>query len=118
MQRMPGMHRHRTVNSKGDPLIRHIVMWKLKSAGGATREQNALLLKEKLEACRNAVPGIVRLDVGIATPGLDSTCDVVLVCDFTDKAALDAYQVHPAHQLVKAFLAPFRESREAVDYEI
>jgi hypothetical protein len=118
MQRMPGMRRHRPVNSKGEPLIRHIVMWKLKAAEGATREQNALQLKEKLEACRDAVPGMVRLEVGIATPGLASTCDVVLVCDFADKAALDAYQVHPAHQLVKTFLAPIRESREAVDYEI
>jgi hypothetical protein len=41
-----------------------------------------------------------------------------LLCDFTDKAALDAYQVHPAHLLVKSFLAPIREARQAVDYEI
>ncbi|MEI6002704.1 Dabb family protein [Paraburkholderia bengalensis] len=99
-------------------MIRHIVMWKFKQSDGATREQNALLLKQKLEACRGAVPGIEHLEVGIATPGLDSTYDVVLLCDFTDKAALDAYQVHPAHLLVKSFLAPIREARQAVDYEI
>ncbi|MBP0594709.1 Dabb family protein [Paraburkholderia sp. LEh10] len=93
-------------------------MWKLKETQGATRERSALQLKEKLEACRDAVPGIVHLEVGIAAPGLDSTYDVVLVADFTDKAALDGYQVHPAHQHVKAFLAPVREARQAVDYEI
>ena len=99
-------------------MIRHIVMWKFKESEGATREQNALMLKEKLEACRDAVPGIVHLEVGIAAPGLDSTYDVVLVSDFTDKAALEAYQVHPVHQLVKSFLAPIREARQAVDYEV
>nr|WP_231949972.1 Dabb family protein [Paraburkholderia caribensis] len=99
-------------------LIRHIVMWKLQAGEGRTREQNALVLKEKLEACRDAVPGIVHLEVGIATPGLDSTYDVVLVSDFTSKAALDGYQIHPVHQDVKAFLAPIREARQAVDYEL
>nr|WP_278250539.1 Dabb family protein [Paraburkholderia hospita] len=104
--------------AKVNVLIRHIVMWKLNEGEGRTREQNASVLKQKLEACRDAVPGIVHLEVGIATPGLDSTYDVVLVSDFTDKAALDAYQVHPAHQDVKAFLAPIREARQAVDYEL
>nr|WP_239483043.1 Dabb family protein [Paraburkholderia sp. C35] len=99
-------------------LIRHIVMWKLKDGEGRTLAENASVLKEKLEACRTAVPGILHLEVGIATPGLDSTYDVVLVSDFTDKAALEAYQIHPAHLEVKAFLGPIREARQAVDYEL
>ncbi|MGU7780479.1 Dabb family protein [Burkholderia sp. PU8-34] len=98
-------------------MIRHIVMWKLKeSADGATRAQNALKLKEKLDACRDIVPGILHLDVGIATPGLEATYDVVLVSDFADKAALDAYQVHPVHEEVKKFVAAIREERQCVDY--
>jgi len=98
-------------------LIRHIVMWKLKeSAGGATRAQNALKLKEMLDACRDIVPGILHLEVGLATPGLEATYDVVLVSDFADKAALDAYQVHPQHEQVKQFIGVVREARECVDY--
>ncbi|RQR30989.1 MULTISPECIES: Dabb family protein [unclassified Burkholderia] len=98
-------------------MIRHIVMWKLKeSAEGGTRAQNALKLKEKLEGCRDLVPGILQLDVGIATPGLEATSDVVLVSDFTDQAALDAYQVHPVHQEVKKFIVAVAESRQCVDY--
>ncbi|HEY3596095.1 MAG TPA: Dabb family protein, partial [Paraburkholderia sp.] len=47
-------------------MIRHIVMWKLKDhAEGATRAQNALKLKAKLEACRAIVPGILHLEVGL-----------------------------------------------------
>ncbi|AHI73034.1 stress responsive A/B Barrel domain protein [Burkholderia thailandensis USAMRU Malaysia  len=98
-------------------MIRHIVSWKLKeSAEGATRAQNAQKLKEKLEACRGIVPGLLHLEVGLATPGLEATCDVVLVSDFADKAALDAYQVHPVHEAVKKFVGAVRESRECIDY--
>lgn len=98
-------------------MIRHIVSWKLKeSAEGATRAQNAQKLKEKLEACRGIVPGLLHLEVGLATPGLEATCDVVLVSDFADKVALDAYQVHPVHEEVKKFVGAVRESRECIDY--
>jgi hypothetical protein len=100
-------------------MIRHIVMWKLKDhAEGATRAENAVKLKEKLEACRDCVPGLLHLEVGIAQPALGSTYDVVLVSDFADKTALDAYQVHPTHEVVKAFIGPVREARQAVDYEV
>lgn len=100
-------------------MIRHIVMWKLKdNAEGATREQNALKLKEKLEGCRGIVPGILHLEVGIATPGLESSYDVVLISDFADKAALDAYQVHPTHEAIKGFVGAVREARQAVDFEV
>lgn len=92
-------------------------MWKLKeTAEGATRAQNALKLKEKLEACRGIVPGILHLEVGVATPGLEATYDVVLVSDFVDQAALDAYQVHPTHEAVKQFIGAVREARKCVDY--
>ncbi|MCX4146137.1 Dabb family protein [Paraburkholderia madseniana] len=100
-------------------MIRHIVMWKLKeTAEGASRAENVLKLKEKLEGCRDIVPGMLKLEVGIAAPGLESTYDIVLVSDFTDKAALDAYQAHPTHTALKGFVGAVRESRECVDYEI
>ena len=100
-------------------MIRHIVMWKLKEhAEGASRAENALKLKEKLESCRDIVPGILKLEVGIAAPGLESSYDIVLVSDFADKTALDAYQVHPMHEAIKGFVGAVREARQAVDYEI
>ncbi|WP_442807939.1 Dabb family protein [Trinickia soli] len=100
-------------------MIRHIVMWKLKeTAEGASRAENARKLKERLEGCRDIVPGILHLEVGIAQPGLESTYDVVLVSDFADKAALDVYQVHPTHEALKQFIGAVRESRECVDYQV
>jgi len=100
-------------------LIRHIVMWKLKEiAHGATRAENAQILKTRLEACRGIVPGMLRLEVGIATPGLESTYDVVLISEFANLAALDAYQIHPTHEALKAFASTVREARECIDYEL
>jgi len=94
-------------------------MWKLKdNALGASRAENAARLKERLDGCRDIVPGILRIEVGVATPGLDSTYDVVLISDFADKAALDAYQVHPKHEAIKEFVVAVRESRECVDFEV
>lgn len=98
-------------------MIRHIVMWKLKEfADGATRAENLATFRTLLEGCRDLVPGTLHLEVGLAGEGLDSTYDLVLVSDFADKAALDAYQVHPEHQKVKDFAKRVVETRQCVDY--
>lgn len=100
-------------------MIRHIVMWKLKdSAEGASREENVARFKTLLEGCRDLVPGTLHLEVGVAGEGLDSNCDLVLVADFADKAALDAYQVHPGHLVVKQFAKRVVETRQCVDYAV
>lgn len=84
--------------------------------GGRDARTERAEAEGKLEGCRNIVPGILQLDVGIATPGLEATCDVVLVSDFADQAALDAYQVHPVHQEVKKFVVNVVEGRQCLDY--
>lgn len=100
-------------------MIRHIVMWKLKdSAEGASREENVEKFKTLLEGCRDLVPGTLHLEVGVAEAGLDSTFDLVLFSDFADKAALDAYQVHPEHLVVKQFAKAVTETRQCVDYVV
>ncbi|CAL8474068.1 Dabb family protein [Caballeronia sp. S22] len=100
-------------------MVRHIVMWKLKeNAEGASRAENAEKLKAKLETCRSIVKGQGHFEVGTAQPGFACTYDVVLVSDFDDHAALEAYQVHPKHQALKDFVAAIREDRQCVDYEV
>jgi hypothetical protein len=94
-------------------------MWKLKDhAEGADRAENATKLKAALETCRSIVRGQGHFEVGVAQPGLEATYDVVLVSDFDDKAALDAYQIHPKHVALKDFVASVRESRQCIDYEV
>lgn len=100
-------------------MLKHIVMWKLKDhAEGADRAANAVRLKALLDACDGLVPGMLKLEVAIAQPGLEATYDVVLYTEFTDRAALDAYQEHPQHVALKPFVIAVREARQCMDYEI
>jgi quinol monooxygenase YgiN len=100
-------------------MIKHIVMWKLKeSAEGGDRQANAAKMKSMLDACANLVPGILKLEVGLARPGLEATYDVVLYSEFADKAALDAYQNHPEHVALKPFFGAVRDARQCIDYEV
>jgi hypothetical protein len=100
-------------------MIKHIVMWKLKEhAEGADRASNARKMKEQLEACAGIVPGILKLEVGLAEPGLEATYDVVLYSEFDSKQALDAYQSHPQHAALKPFFSAVRDARQCMDYTI
>jgi quinol monooxygenase YgiN len=99
-------------------MIKHIVMWRLKEyANGVTKAENAVLVKELLDACRQSVPGILKFEAVIAQEGLESTCDVLLYSEFESRSALDAYNRHPLHQILKARVAPLREERQSFDYE-
>lgn len=100
-------------------MLKHIVMWKLKDeAEGADRATNARKMKAMLEACVEGVPGILKWEVALARADLDCTYDVVLYSEFADKAALDAYQVHPRHVAVKGFIGAVRAERQCMDYEV
>lgn len=94
-------------------------MWKLKAhAEGAERAVNAAKVKALLDSGATLVPGIRRREVALAQPGLEATCDVVLLSEFDDRAALDAYQNHPQHVAMKPFIAAVREQRHCLDYEV
>ena len=98
-------------------MIKHIVMWKLKDqAEGADKAANMAKMKALLEGCRGLVPGMGAFEVGVATPGLEATYDVVLYSEFETEAALDAYQHHPQHVALKPFIGAVRSERQCVDY--
>ena len=100
-------------------MLKHIVMWKLKDhAEGADRAVNAIKMKALLDGCANIVPGIIAFEAVLAQPGLEATYDVVLYSEFADKAALDAYAVHPLHKALVPFIGAIREGRQCMDYEV
>ncbi len=100
-------------------MIKHIVIWKLKDyAEGADRATNILKVKALLESCANLVPGMLKLEVGIAAAPLEATGDVILYSEFADLAALQAYQVHPKHEAIKPFIGAVRLERQCMDYEV
>jgi|SRR5438046_7811962 len=99
-------------------MIKHIVFWRLKDgAHGNSKEMNARLIKEKLEALGGVVPGLLRIEVGLDFSKSEQSADLALYSEFATRADLEAYQAHPAHQAVMPFIAEARAERRVVDYE-
>ena len=94
-------------------MLKHIVMWKLKEEN---RADNALQIKQMLEAMAGKVPGLRAIEVGINAIHGPDTCDVVLYCEFEDEQALNDYNEHPDHLAIRNFVKHIRESRHQVDY--
>lgn len=97
-------------------VIKHIVMWKLRGDSPAQRHANAMIVKRSLESLRGKVPGLVCLEVGLDSSGVDYALDVVLYSEFESQAALDAYADHPEHLRVRSEMSDLRVSRYQVDY--
>lgn len=95
-------------------MVKHIVMWTLKSEN---KEENAKKMKADLEALKNKIDFLRFIQVGINFNDTDSAYDIVLVTEFDSRAELDAYQVHPEHKAVGVFVRSVVEKRAVVDYE-
>jgi hypothetical protein len=97
--------------------IRHVVSWKLASTEEGERAEHAAGIKRGLESLPAVIPQIRSLEVGVsAAPGDDF--DVVLISDFDSMDDVHAYQVHPAHQEVAAYIRSVVAGRAAVDFEV
>lgn len=97
--------------------IRHVVAWKLAAEDTATKREQAEQIASRLLALRGVVPGIEAISAGPEAL-YRQNWDVALVADFADRAALETYQEHPAHQDVVAYVRSVVSDRVAVDFEI
>lgn len=82
----------------------HVVAFTLEEGGTAGRDE-ALALVRDLREDLAPIPGIVHLHAGIRDPRFERPSnlqdfDVLLVIEFTDKDAHDAYLVDPRHRAV------------------
>ncbi len=99
-------------------MIKHIVLWRLKpEAHARPATENARAIKQKLEALRGRIPGMLKIEVGLDFSRTDNSCDLALYSEFESRAALDAYQAHPEHKAVMPFILEARSARYLVDYE-
>src|SRR5574344_2002713 len=86
-------------------MVRHIVFWKLQAqANGKPAAENGRKMVELLLALKDKVPGALALEAGVDINRSPAAWDVALYTQFPDKATLDAYQVHPEHLKVVAFI--------------
>lgn len=88
---------------------------------GETAEARATQANEVAEALRplrESVPDITSLEVRVNEYNDDINWDVTLVSEHTDKAALDAYVVHPAHVEAAKVIGERAAARAGVDFEV
>jgi hypothetical protein len=65
------------------PMVKHIVMLRLKdSAHGNDKLTNARLIKQKLEALRGQIPGVLVLEVGLDWSATEQSADLVIYSEF------------------------------------
>ena len=100
---------------KGDEMIKHVVMWKLKST---VSEDEKLEIKRKLEALKGVVPSLKEIEVGIDFSDKAASMDLVLVSVFDSVEDLEAYAKHPAHCSVVDYVVPRVEKRAVVDFVV
>jgi hypothetical protein len=96
--------------------LRHIVSWKLAETDPELNRQQRRAIADALESLPALIPEILRLEVGSNVKESEHAHDVVLVADYADEAALEAYIVHPEHEKVAAFVRGLVASRVSVDY--
>lgn len=95
-------------------MLTHIVVWKYRAdVPLAAREEHVAGLR----SVSSVVPGIESLSVGFDTVHLARSYDTGLVAVFRDRAALDAYTVHPAHAKVADFGRGLSEHVASVDFD-
>src|SRR5687767_15058983 len=100
-------------------MIVHIVFWKLHEIGpnGKTKEENAREMQRRFAGLMGVIPGLTKIEVGFDLLHTGDSVDVCLYTEFESMAALDAYQPHPAHKEIIAFLKDARYERRVIDYE-
>ncbi|HWV48192.1 MAG TPA: Dabb family protein [Microbacterium sp.] len=98
--------------------IRHVVMWKVAGADAAERAARAAEVARRLNGLAGVVPELLSISAGANTLYPDANWDVTLVSDFADAAALEAYQVHPAHEEAAEYIRSVAAGRAAVDFEV
>ncbi|OYX59224.1 MAG: hypothetical protein B7Y93_00825 [Micrococcales bacterium 32-70-13] len=99
-------------------MIRHIVLFRLAADDDAQRRDDAQGMAERLEALQMQIPGIQSIRVDRDLGLIDGHWDVALVSEHDDNAALEAYQVHPAHKEAGEFVTSVISDRAVVDYSL
>jgi len=97
--------------------MRHVVLWKRNGADAAERAAQAAEVARRLNALEGVVPQLRSISAGPEAACPDVNWDAVLIAEFDSIADLEAYQVHPAHEEVVAYVRSVAAGRAAVDIE-
>jgi hypothetical protein len=95
-------------------MLTHIVVWKYRAEiDEAARNEHV----ERLRSLRELLPEIISFNVGRDILKLPRSYHTGLVAVFENRAALDAYTVHPDHVAVANLGRSISEHVASVDFE-
>lgn len=95
-------------------MLTHIVVWKYRPEADEARRRDHVA---RLGRLREVIPEIQSFAVGADVLGLPRSYHTGLVATFRDRAALEAYNVHPDHVEVAALGREISEHVASVDFE-
>lgn len=96
-------------------MICHVVLIRLRD--DVSDEATARFL-EQARRVLGPIPGVTHLRVGRSIRRAESH-PCALVMEFSDREALEAYQVHPEHQrFLDEIIGPIVEDKVVLDYEV
>jgi quinol monooxygenase YgiN len=98
-------------------MVKHVVLWRLKSAHADSRQQAFDTIRAALEAQAGRVPGLLRMEAGLNFGTSRRAVDFVLYSEFESREALEAYHRHPAHLETRSIVDPLVGEHWIVDYE-
>lgn len=100
-------------------MIKHIVLFKLADeAEGNSKAENAAIIRQRLEALKDSIPEILKIEVAINHAGAPAgNYDIMLDSEFRNLNDLQTYISHPEHQKVGEFIVKVRTGRAAIDYQ-
>lgn len=100
-------------NRDGGNLVIHTFAFRWKPGVASGQKAQAV---SSIRGLQGQIPGLLNTWVGTNISPRSQGYELGGVMQFSDRAALDAYAVHPAHQEVLEFLRPLIEPIE-VDFE-
>ncbi|HKR02629.1 MAG TPA: Dabb family protein [Pyrinomonadaceae bacterium] len=94
-------------------MLTHIVVWKYREdVEQAVRDEHL----KRLRRLAHIIPEVESFHVGADVLGLPRSYDTGLVATFRDRAALDAYTIHPEHILVADMGRHISQNVVSVDF--
>jgi hypothetical protein len=94
-------------------MLTHIVIWKYRAdVEQAVRDEHVA----RLRRLPSIIPEVLSFHVGFDMLNLPRSYDTGLVATFRDRAALDAYTIHPQHMLVADMGRNISEHVASVDF--
>ena len=97
-------------------MVKHIVTFKFKGTP-EERKDVATRFAEALIQLPCEIPQLKSIEVGLNMNPAE-TWDVVLTATADSLEDVAIYSAHPAHQAAVAIIAPYKDERACVDYQV